>query len=371
MSAIPARRPFSRPFLPSEVRRDKPGAALERAAVVSALHAIRYEKGDTSLSLEQLASRLYPNDDRLPGMVTRGAVAPATTTTTGWAAELSQNLVADFVGSLGAQSAGSRLIDAGLRLSLDGVNQLLIPQRTGAPDAGLAWVGEGNAFPVKMFALADATLGPARKLVASAAVTRETVESGNGQEVVATLLREDCAASLDASLFSATAASSTRPAGLLAGVSGLTATTGGGPSALNSDLEKLAAAIAAAGGDVDNVVFIASPAQAFASGLQSRAADLKIWPSRALAAGTIVAVNAAAFVSGFGSTPRIEASMEATFHAEDTSPLPISTAGSPNTVAAPVRSGYQTDTILIRAILFAAWTMRSSGQVQFITSATW
>jgi hypothetical protein len=280
-------------------------------------------------------------------------------------------LTVDFVGSLGSQSAGARLIDAGLRLSLDGVNTVLIPQRSGMPDAALAWVGEAGAFPVKQYTTASATLGPTRKLVASAAVTRETIDGGNGQAVISTLLREDLAASLDASLFSATAASSSRPAGILAGVGALAATAGGGVGAMNSDLEKLAAAIGAAGGDIGNTVFVAAPGQAFAAGLQPRTVNLNIWPSRVLTAGTIIAINASAFISGFGSTPRVEASTEAIFHAEDTSPLAIGTAGAPNTVAAPVRSAWQSDVILIRAILSAAWTMRSTGQVQFITSTTW
>src|SRR5947209_8717019 len=84
---------------------------------------------------------------------------------------------------------------------------------------------------------------------------------------------------------------------------------------------QLAAAIAAAGGDVANIVFITSPAQGFAVGLQPRSADLKIWPSRALAAGTIVAIKTSAFVSAFGALPRVEASIESVAHMEDSAPL--------------------------------------------------
>src|SRR4051812_25813627 len=121
MSALPTRRAF----LPNELPRSKPGAALEKAAIVAARHAIRYDKGDSSLSVDQLASRMFPNDSMVGRMVTRSAVAPALTTTTGWAAELSPTLVSDFLGSLGALSAGSRLIEAGLKLSLDNIRELL------------------------------------------------------------------------------------------------------------------------------------------------------------------------------------------------------------------------------------------------------
>ena len=49
-------------------------------------------------------------------------------------------------------------------------------------------------------------------------------------------------------------------------------------------------------------------------------------------------VDAADFVSVTGDTPRFDVSDQATVHMEDTTPLAISTVGSPNTVAAPVRN---------------------------------
>jgi hypothetical protein len=192
-----------------------------------------------------------------------------------------------------------------------------------------------------------------------------------GEAVVSTLLREDAAVALDSSIYSTAAASSSRPAGL-PGVTPLTATSGGGVAATNADLGQLAAAIAAAGGDVANIVFVVAAPQAFAAGLQPRSVDLKIWPSRALAAGTIIAIEASAFVSAFGALPRIDISTEAVAHMVDISPATeISAAGTPNVVAAPLRSMWQTDSVLIRAMIDCAWTVRASGMVQYLTGAAW
>ena len=72
-------------------------------------------------------------------------------------------------------------------------------------------------------------------------------------------------------------------------------------------------------------------------------------------ADTMLLVDAADFVSVTGDTPRFDVSDQATVHMEDTTPLAISTVGSPNTVAAPVRSLWQTDCIGVRMLLDLNW----------------
>ena len=88
-------------------------------------------------------------------------------------------------------------------------------------------------------------------------------------------------------------------------------------------------------------VFVVAAPQAFAAGLQPRSVDLKIWPSRALADGTIIAIEASAFVSAFGALPRIDISTEAVAHMVDTSPATeisaAGRAGRPGTSHQPCR----------------------------------
>jgi hypothetical protein len=132
-------------------------------------------------------------------------------------------------------------------------------------------------------------------------------------------------------------------------------------------LAALAGAVAAGGGA--EPVYIASPRQATAAKL--RFGDrITVWPTIALAAGTVVAIDPLAFVSAFGPEPRIESTNEAIVHAEDTTPLAISTVGTPNTVAAPVRSLWQTDCIATRVILTASWALRAPA-IGYVAAAAW
>jgi hypothetical protein len=96
-----------------------------------------------------------------------------------------------------------------------------------------------------------------------------------------------------------------------------------------------------------------------------------VWPTLGVAAGTVIALDPAAFASAFGPDPEISSSTETLVHLEDTTPAQIGTAGSPNVVAAPTRSLFQTDAIAVRLILRCAWTWRVPGAVSWIQNATW
>jgi hypothetical protein len=69
--------------------------------------------------------------------------------------------------------------------------------------------------------------------------------------------------------------------------------------------------------------------------------------------------------------PRIEVSKEAVFHSEDTLPLAISATGEPNTIAAPVRSLWQTDCVAVRLIMQVAFGLRANNGVAWTENVTW
>ena len=56
---------------------------------------------------------------------------------------------------------------------------------------------------------------------------------------------------------------------------------------------------------------------------------------------------------------------------EDTTPLQIGAAGTPNVVAAPVRSFFQTGVSGLRMIMDVTWAMRRTGVVQYIDGVSW
>jgi hypothetical protein len=365
-AALPARRPI----VPEDFRREPPAGRAFTRAVFAHVRNRCYDDKQMP-GPERVAETLYPHDKQALAL-TKAASSPATTGSSTWAGALSPSIVGDFLAGLAPESAAARLIAAGMRVDLTGVGSINVPHRSSnLANVDAQWVAEASPFPVKMFTLASTVIGPTRKLISSVVITRELAESSNGEQVVAQLLSEDIGASLDASVFSATAASSTRPAGILFGVAPITASAGGGEAALHGDIAALGGAVAAATGS-DGVVFVASPAYAVCAALYRNTVGdgSRIWPSVAVAPGVLIAVQTKAFVSAFGATPRIYASRDAVVHLEDTTPLPIGTTGAPNTVAAPTSSMFQTDCISVRATLDAAWALREPGSVAHTTGAT-
>ncbi len=134
-----------------------PATYIERAAVAAAIAAAN---GQGSYSIE-VARERWPDDAVTQHVITRGATSPATTTAATWAAPLAAASTGEFFSSL-PESAGSKLIAAGLRVSLDGYNTLALPRRTGAPTAA-PWVAQGQPIPSRNYVVGAATLGRRRR----------------------------------------------------------------------------------------------------------------------------------------------------------------------------------------------------------------
>lgn len=346
----------------------RPRDHLFRAAVCHVLDRARgrYEGPDA------IARQLF-GDDPVTPLVLRAATVPAAVGSAPWAGVFAQAAVADAIVGLAPASAAAEVISRGLQVSLAGVASISVPYRiVSAADAG-GFLTEGGVIPVKQLNLTAGPVLTPNKFGSIAVFTRELEKYGaqGMMSVCRQILGEAAALALDAAVFSSTAASSIRPAGILNGVTPITPTAGGGQAALATDIGNIFEALASAGAGVD-VVLIANPGQA---------ASLKIWAgpkfdypvlaSAALAPGTVIALEAGSFVSGFSSEPEFESSTETVLHMEDTTPLPLGSVGSPNTIAAPTRSLWQTDCIALRMILRCGWGVRAPGHVQVINSVTW
>lgn len=362
---------------PAFAKNTKPGDLIVRSAVVNAVAFA------TNKSPEETLTRLYP-DDEATGIVVKAAVAPATTTQSGWAAELVNTAMTDFLETLRPLSIYPALADAGGGRLAFGPNQgaIKIPSRAATPSIGGSFVGEGAPIPVRRLGLATTTLTP-RKMGVISTFTREiaryatpAIEGILRQEILA-----DTALTIDSLLLDAVAADAVRPAGLLNGVTPITATAGGGYEAILSDLRALRAPFNAANAGTD-LVLILNPEQSEGFALTPGADGTLGWAdallqryrvlvSTAVPAGQVIMLRAADFVTAAGDVPEFEMSNEATLHLEDTTPLQIGTTGSPATVAAPTRSLFQTATIAIRMLLDISWAMRRPGMVQTITGVSW
>ena len=158
------------------------------------------------------------------------------------------------------------------------------------------------------------------------------------------------------------------PGGLLAGVVPITASTATPlETAMRQDLQNLLAALTSPSTDV---VFVMSPGRAaFASSVLPSSFVYQIAVSTALPAATVVAVDPAGIAAALSNEPRIVASRSAAVHESDT-PTALSVVGSPNVVAAPMRSTFQTNVVLVRVVADVAWAART-GAVSSITAVTW
>lgn len=355
----------------------KPADLIIRSAVVNAV-AFASNKAP-----EEVLERLYGNDEAT-GIIVKAAVAPATTTASGWAAELVNTAMTDFLETLRPMSVYPELAAAGGgRLSF-GPNQgaIKIPARAPTPSIGGSFIGEGAPIPVRRLALTSATLSP-KKLGVITTFTREIARYSTPaiEGILRNEILADTAITLDSILLDNVAGDAIRPAGLLNGVTALTATTGGGQAAILADIRKLRAPFDSANNGT-NLVLLMNPAQEVGLAL-TPAADgqlgwtssvlsrYKIITSTAIPVGRVIMVNAGDFVTATGDVPEFEMSNEATLHMEDSAPLAIGTAGSPATVAAPVRSLFQTATMGLRMLMDVSWSLRRPGSVQWIDGVSW
>ena len=382
--AEPAGGEQRRPFAQAAKKSD-PKDLLIRSAVVQVLSHLEKRS-----ALDILQAR-YGADEGIKAMLevtTKAASAPATTTTTGWAAELVQTATLDFLDGLMPLSVYPGLRDRGGRFTFGRNGIVSIPSRSATPSVAGSFVAQGSAIPVRQAGFSSTTLTP-KKMAVITTFTREIAEHSTPaiESVLRQAIQEDTSIAIDTVLMDATAASTTRPAGLKNGVSAQTATSGGGFAALVGDLKLLVGAlITSTNGNLRQPVWIMNPVQALSIALTQNAGGdfpfsaemsrgtLQGYPvlqSSTVAAGTVFLIDAADFFSATGDEPRFDVSDQATLHMEDTSPTAIGTAGSPNVVAAPVRSLWQTDTIGLRMIMDLNWAMRRAGAVAWVSSVTW
>lgn len=352
-----------KPFVPSDMPADR---LLARAAFAHVCAA----GGRYGQYPSEVVRALWPRDLAALHVVERSARVPATTTGSGWADVLAAQSTGAFLASL-VPSAGAALIAAGARFDLTGMVKVNLPRASSTGSA--KFIAEGDPIPVGQGTFTSVPLGPPAKLALIESLTRETAEHSaeDGETIIGIVLRDAARAALDAMLFSSTAASSNNPAGLLNGISATTATAGAaGYAAALSDARALVDACVSGGGGSD-VRFFASPGRALV--LQSYMAELagKIYGSAAIPGTQLIALDVAAFASGFDAVPQLKADIESTIHMEDTNPQQIGVAGTPNVVAAPTRNMFQTDSIALKMVLRCAWAMRTPAVAHIDTGLAW
>lgn len=329
-------------------------------------------------------------DDRetrtMMDFVTKTATAPATTTTSGWASQLVATTIGDFIDSLMPLSIFPNLQAKGGRFTFGRAGVVSLPSRLATPTIAGSFIAEGAPIPVRQGAFQAITITP-RKMAVISTMTREIVEHSTPaiEEAIRTAILQDTAVALDTVLMDATAASTTRPAGLRNGAATQAGTAGANLAAVTTDVKYLLGVLIAAN-SLRSPVWIMNPIQALGLSLITNGNGefpfkdevaggtffgYPVILSTTQTAGTVMLIDAADFFSATGDEPNFDVNDTATLHMEDTTPLAIGTAGTPNVVAAPVRSLWQTDSIGIRMRMDVNWAMRRTGVVAYVTATTW
>lgn len=339
-------------------------------------------------------------------VILKAATAPAMTSVVGWAAELVGANVRALMDTIRPVSIYPRLAARGSDLTFDGVVPIVLPYRQygtvpGSEPAATAYdkrlagafVGEGAPIPVRQGLFRSLTLNPYKMGVISA-FTREMAFASTPamEQIIREAIAEDTAWVLDMALFSDEAAvPGVRPAGLFAGLTALTPAAAG-PDAALADIKALVGSVIGNGGG-RSVVLIMNPLQAMSLSFMTEGGvflfrdevsrgslmGVSLITSTTVPPGEVYCIDAGEFASGTGD-PVFDVSDQATLHMDDgsypanfTAPTvqQISGTGTPNVVAAPVRSLWQTASIAVRMLMNVSWGMRRSGMVAFMTGVNW
>lgn len=371
----------------------------------------------TKKSVAEVMEERY-KDDRAAretfDYVQKTAVNPAETTVAGWAAELVRNDVQGFLEALSTTSVAAALAARSTTLNFGGYNSITIPRRNplGTALTEPAWVGEGGAIPLTQFSFGSQTINR-YKLAAITTFTREIAERSTPaiEGLLRNALLEAHAQVLDGALLSASAAvAGVRPAGLLNGVTGTTASTGTGDAAVIGDIQALLAKFTANRMGARPVLLMNSNARVKLSMMTSPMAEFlfrdevaagrllgfDVVSSLNVPAGNLIMVDADALVTAFDA-PMFDVSDVATVveaNADATAPTMAGTDATPGAVLnagqVPVNSGikvsgntgasstgytsrslWQTYSIGIRLVAPTSWALARPNGVEFIANVNW
>jgi HK97 family phage major capsid protein len=348
----------------------------------------------TKQSPLQVLKQEYGDDEptrAVLSVITKAAAIPADTVTSGWADKLVVTSIQDFFDALMPNSVYPPLAAKGGKFSFGRAGIVTMPTRSSTPTIAGSFVAQGAPIPVRQGAFASISFTP-KKMGVISTMTRDIAE--HSTPAIDALIRqaiiEDTNVAIDSILLDATAADTTRPAGLRNGVAATTATAGGAIAALIGDIRGLTSAlITGTKGNLRSPVWIMNPGDVLAASLLQATAGggefpfkdelsrgmLQGYPviqSSNVASDLMLLVDAADFISVTGDTPRFDVSDQATLHMEDTTPLQIATgAQGSGVLATPTRSLWQTDTIGIRMMLDINWGLRRTGVIAWTQTMTW
>ena len=290
--------------------------------------------------------------------------APSTPLATTSSASFNETNPLDGVASLTPMSALTAVRAKAVTANLDD-GPVFIHSAAAGP--ALNFIAQGAPAPVIQASFSGVTLNT-RKAVVQWVQTREVTESSNAFLLTKQHISEQVSPSIDALMWDALETDGVRPSGLRFGIG---AETSGGASSMIPDLALLASDVSGVAGSMSNIVFVASPDIATKIAIALPQFAFPVIATAGISSATIICVAANALAIGAGSTIRFETSDVTSVHMEDTSPAGLSAVGTPNTVAAPIRSMFATDCVACRLIFEIDYKLRAANSLSWMTGITW
>jgi hypothetical protein len=346
----------------------------------------------------EIAAARYKEDEVTAffvGYTTKAAQAPATTFTATYAAELVRQTYRAWMDSLGSIAVVPRLPFR--PENFDDGSPIIYPKRSDKQpfpnNFEAMWRKEGDPIRVGRLSLESIQMRPYSAGVIGH-FTKELFKRStpNIETIIREAIVDDTAEMLDGYFFSTTAAVvDIRPPGIANGVVApdATASTGNQSLQVEADLNRMVAGLLVTRRLGLRPVWVMNPVNAVALGTTQNAFGVPQYSGMAnigAAQGTLkgypvfmspsipddmVFLLDAARIAFAGGTPAWEVSDQATIHEETETPLPITTPGAPATVAAPVRSLFQTHSAAVKAVYELSWLQLRVGAVQILTGVDW
>lgn len=322
----------------------------------------------------------------------KAAQNPAMTSVPAWAGALVQDGYGAFLEDLQRESVVPRLPLQ--QEQFNGYNSITIGARTSSPttnpNLAAAFRAEGAPIRVGAVGLGSKKLTPkSMGIIGTFTMELFRRSTPNIEQKIHDWMIEDTAVALDLAFLSNQAGTAIQPAGIAnalpAGDTG--ASTGGTAAQITADI-KLRLQSMYGQGLGRRPMWIMNPKNLAALGLSLTATGAPAFPSAATSSPTlsnipvvtsitvpqdVVYLVDCAEIAFAGGTPEFLGTEVATLHEEGDATLvaPIASAGTPNTVAAPARSLYQTFSGALRGIWEVDWLVLRAGAVQTITGVAW
>jgi hypothetical protein len=327
-----------------------PIRSIARAALAKAVQVM-----DRARKPEAIASERWPFDSDVQ-LLLRAASAPRDMTNTAALMEIGYAVLP----MLRPYSAAARLFEAALSITFGREGAITVPS---FGLANVAMVGGGVMKPVVQALTGGARLDP-RKLAGIAVASEELLATDSAEVLIRDMLASSAGPALDAAVFSNAAASADSPAGILNGLTPLTASAATGINdSLIADMTGLGGAIAPISGS-GPIAFVMNPAQLFSLTLRtfrSMEPDILLLPSGSLPVGTVIGVALNGLVSAV-SPPEFESGTHAMLSMND---APTAWPGG------PVQSLFQTASAAVKMVTWVSWAVRSPLAVATVSSVKW